>query len=676
MKISNIKLGFRKSKYTHNLSRDCNTTFPFGVVQPILTQYLLPNSTIKVDAKQLVRLAPMPVPSFARVSLRTVTRFVPEIDVVPYADAFYSRMPYRGKVPTTLPLISNAVLVYYLLSISNCIVYSVGTAGKLSPIDVISVEVKQAFTRLFFKSVCSEQFPFSNQVNNSNVSVYRPKPTPLNADYVVYFDTASSPNPRYCACFCFGSQAKNFRNICLGLGYSLDMDDLTPIRFSPLLSFFKAYYDTYGITRFKAFTETHCFKLITDFIDTMDVVDFSKPSSSSVALDVRLKNFFKDLSFCYYSVSQDIVSLHRDKIELGNYPSFSYPVTGAESVDVLSDSLPKLDVGNNNIELQQVSLKALSILSRFVSKNSILGKRLSDYMSLHYGSDVVSSIFKDSNFVDSSVLNCSINDVFSTSDTAQYDSASNTKTGENLGAFAGKGIGYGGLSFHFDASCHGYLITLAAMVPDAGYWQGTSPDLFAVNWDQQPCADFDALGMEVTPRSVFVSHNDISDRSKLPTDDLTDKSFGFVPRFTGFKFAKNTVNGDMSRRGSIDSMSPYYLDHIITSNQINTKSVGDDYQYTLVSSPVPSTSYDWRYVCKYPWLGNFLRLFINDVGPLDKGSFSAVAPVDYQLMCIDDSFICQTAFNVRVSNCLKPISLSFDTYEESTDNASKDVDPS
>ena len=676
MKISNIKLGFRKSKYTHNLSRDCNTTFPFGVVQPILTQYLLPNSTIKVDAKQLVRLAPMPVPSFARVSLRTVTRFVPEIDVVPYADAFYSRMPYRGKVPTTLPLISNAVLVYYLLSISNCIVYSVGTAGKLSPIDVISVEVKQAFTRLFFKNPCSEQFPFNNQVDNSNVSVYRPKPTPQNADYVVYFDTSSSPNPRYCACFCFGSQAKNFRNICLGLGYSLDMDDLSPIRFSPLLSFYKAYYDTYGITRFKAFTETYCFKLITDFIDTMDVLDFSKPSSSSVALDVRLKNFFKDLSLCYYSVSQDIVSLHRDKIELGNYPSFHYPFAGAENVDVSSDSLPKLDVGNNNIELQQVSLKALSILSRFVSKNSILGKRLSDYMSLHYGSDVVSSIFKDSNFVDSSVLNCSINDVFSTSDTAQYDASSNTKTGENLGAFAGKGIGYGGLSFHFDASCHGYLITLAAMVPDSGYWQGTSPDLFAVNWDQQPSADFDALGMEVTPRSVFVSHNDISDRSKLSTDDLSDKSFGFVPRFTGFKFAKNTVNGDMSRRGSIDSMSPYYLDHIITSNQINTKSVGDDFQYTLVSSPVPSTSYDWRYVCKYPWLGNFLRLFINDVGPLDKGSFSAVAPVDYNLMCIDDSFICQTAFNVRVSNCLKPISLSFDTYEESTDNASKAVDPS
>lgn len=680
MKINNIKLGFSKSKYTHNLSRDCNTTFPFGVVQPIFTQYLLPNSTIKVSAKQLVRLAPMPVPSFARVSLRTVTRFVPEIDVVPYADAFYSRMPYRGKVPTTLPLISNAVLVYYLLSISNCIVYSVDGTGKFTPIDVISVELKQAFTRLFFKTACSEQFSFYNQIDDNNVSVYRPKPTPQNSDYVVYFDTAAStPTPRYCACFMFGSQAKNFRNICIGLGYSLDLDDLTPIRFSPLLSFYKAYYDTYGITRFKAFTETNCFNLITNFIDTMDVVDFSKPSSSSVALDVRLKNFFKDLSLCYYSVSQDIVSLHREKVETGSFPALFFPLVGtdniAASIDVSANQYPTFDTSNNPW-LTNVSLKSLSILSRFVSKNSILGKRLSDYMSLHYGSDVVSSIFKDSNFVDSSVLNCSINDVFSTSDTAQYDASTDTKTGENLGAFAGKGIGFGDLSFKYDASCHGYLITLASIVPNAGYWQGTSPDLFAVNWEQQPSADFDALGMEATPRSVFVSHNDISNRSKLKLDDLTDKSFGFVPRFTGFKFAKNTVNGDMSRRGTIDSMSPYYLDHIITSHQINTKAVGDDFHYTLSSSPVPSTSYDWRFVCKYPWLGNFLRLFINDVGPLDKGSYSAVAPVDYNLMCIDDSFLCQIAFKVNVSNCLKPISLSFDTYEENVDNASKNVDPS
>ncbi len=280
--------------------------------------------------------------------------------------------------------------------------------------------------------------------------------------------------------------------------------------------------------------------------------------------------------------------------------------------------------------------------------------------------------------LDSSVLDCNINDVFSTSDTAIYDAATDTKTGENLGAFAGKGLGLGDLSFKYSASCHGYIITLAAIVPDAGYFQGSNTDLFAVTWEQQPSADFDALGFEATPRSAFISHNDISARFCLGIADLTDKSFGFVPRFSGFKFAKNVVNGDMSRRGSIDSLSPYYLDHIISSNVLRDTSGSDGvikchYDY----SAVPSTSYDWRFVTKYPWLGNFLRLFINDVGPLVKGSASR--PYDtstYDYMCLDDPFICQSVFNVRVSNCLKPLSLSFDTYEEQTDNASKDVQPS
>lgn len=88
MKISNISLGFSNKKYSHNLSRDCNTTFPFGVVQPIFTQYMLPDSDIKVSAKQLVRLSPLSVPSFARIYLRTVTRFVPEHDVIRWSDAF------------------------------------------------------------------------------------------------------------------------------------------------------------------------------------------------------------------------------------------------------------------------------------------------------------------------------------------------------------------------------------------------------------------------------------------------------------------------------------------------------------------------------------------------------------------------------------------------------------
>ncbi|WP_308270586.1 hypothetical protein [Prevotella sp.] len=692
MKIPNISLGFSKSKYTHNLSRDCNTTFPFGVVQPIFTQYMLPNSDIRVDAKQLIRLAPMPVPSFARVSLRTVTRFVPEIDVVPYADAFYSKIPYRGKVPASLPTISNVDLVNYLLSISNFTIYSLTKNGSgFTYTEVPSLgnnlsSFQRAIGNLFINAAgSSDPYDFtllpSHMVTSQNSTPYRPAAFPESCDYLLMFSTNASTStvssPTHCICFNFGFKAKNFRNVCVGLGYSLDIDDYTPLRFSPLLSYYKAYYDTYGIKRFKAFTETPCFDIISNWIDTLSKISFVMAFRNKTDWE-KLSSFFSDIADSYYSIDSDFVSLHRQNLvttaPIGNFD----PMDGKDNtVYVPGNAVPSIDLQNEQY-VTDLGLRALSRLSKFVSKNSILGKRLSDYMRLKYGTTVIASIFKDSNFVNSSVLNCNINDVFSTSDTAQYDSATDTRTGENLGAYAGKGLGFGDLSFKYSAPCHGYLITLAAIVPDAGYCQGNSLDLFAVKWEQQPNSDFDALGYEATPRSAFITHNSICNRASLGTDDITNKSFGFMPRFSGFKYSKNVVNGDMSRRGTVDSLSPYYLDHLISSLQVEDTSTADKKSFLILSAAVPSSSYNWRYVCKYPFLGNFNRLFINDVGPLYKGSSAGTVTTDatYSLFCLDDSFICQSSFRVSLSNCLKPLSLSFDTYDDETDNASTKVDPS
>lgn len=682
-----ISLGFSNKKYSHDKSRDCNTTFPFGVVQPILSEYLLPDSDIKVHAKQLVRLSPLVVPSFARVSLNTVTRFVPECEVVPYSDAFYSKSPFHGSIPDSLPFINNPTLLAYLFSISSFCVYKLDPsshlATKLSSWSEVE-KVLPAFYTLFYAGVSStSNFPFTlaqnhyitttSSLTNANKGII-PVPTIDGADYVVvvgqnYF------------CFNFGTAAKNFRNVCKGLGYSLDFDDFTNVRFSPLLSFYKAYYDTYGIKRFKNFTQTPCYSLISQYIDAKVRSSFILAPLPAVNPDSSvytvLKSFFDDLSNCYYSNDGDFVSIHRDKLQnTSSVSSVSY-LNGVGSSSSISNSNSNsyndviLDSTTNASNLSLVGINLLQRLSRFVNKNSILGQRISDYMRLHYGASEVSSLFKDSNFVDSSVLDCQINDVLSTSDT--YDKSSNK--GEILGAFAGKGIGFGDLSFKYHSSQHGYLITLASIVPKSGYFQGNNFDLFALNWEQQPSPDFDAVGMEATSRSAIIDHNSLSNRPVLNSDDLTDKTFGFVPRFSGFKFAKNIVNGDMSRRGSIDYFSPYYLDHIISSNRIMSLVEGGSIKYYFQSSKVPSSSYDWRFVCKYPWLGNFLRIFADETGLLDKGSITNLPYSSYlaDLYCIDDSFMAQIAFDVKVRNFLKPLSLSYDTFEESSDNASKDV---
>ena len=108
--FNTTSLGAKRKSFSHNLSFDNNTTMDFGFMQPLLSQYLEPKSKVKLSAKQLVRLAPMPTPSFARMYVQNYAQFVKMTDVVPYYEALLSRMTFRGSTgtsyrPTSMPFI-------------------------------------------------------------------------------------------------------------------------------------------------------------------------------------------------------------------------------------------------------------------------------------------------------------------------------------------------------------------------------------------------------------------------------------------------------------------------------------------------------------------------------------------------------------------------------------------
>lgn len=136
----------------------------------------------------------------------------------------------------------------------------------------------------------------------------------------------------------------------------------------------------------------------------------------------------------------------------------------------------------------------------------------------------------------------------------------------------------------------------------------------------------------------------------------------------------------MSRRGSIDSLSPYYLDRILTSTVVEDEpspDTGEGYSTTDIVSfrtvSLPVASKQWRYCARYPWLGQYNRIFLMNSGILYKGGST---DTDYDTSeLLDDNFICQSLFDVSVTNSLKPISESYDTYEESTDKGTVDVIP-
>ena len=688
MSFKNVLLGSSAHKsYTHDMSFDNNTTMDFGVLQPLLCQYMEPNARISVDARQLVRLAPMPTPTFARMDLRNYARYVKMTDVVPYHECLLSKLPYYSSngvyTPTQMPYTTNRLLLYYLITSSRYTLYkNTSTDGSSHDFSIIvntlnGADNVQPAIDAFNNSFCFGNFSSrhaarvtSEYCTNDNALIldksYLQDVTPESADEVIFFNSANWQYqvPEYMMCVSFSVSAKILRKQLIGLGYSLSYEDVTPLSIAPMLAYYKAWFDTFGLTRERPFETTSCFRLIKLIEDYK--IDFSHSIYSLDFPDVRdsaLFGFLKELSEVYYSDSNSYIAAHRSSIN--NQRSYeSLALVGTDNTVPSSvGDLPS--VNNFSKGLTQVSLDLLRRLTRYVAKDSAIGARLSDWVKVHYGADVSNSLFEQSNRLQEWRTSVNVDDVMSQSDTAVPGS----NQGEYLGAYAGKGIGYDKSHFEFRAPVHGFVFVMSCIVPKSNIFLGNDPTLYGIDLDTIPRPEFDALGFEVTDGNVFYSDNGVSINSFPAETSWHDKiphNFGFIPRFSGYKVKKNIVNGDMYIGPSKTDLQPYYLDKLIVSRSTHFDYNDKNNRWSYIPSSsltnsegVLGASTSWQQICRYPFMGNYNRIFYN----------SSVSPdLPYWLYPLDDNFIVQTVFDVKLSNWMKPIQNSFDTVDN-TDNS-------
>ena len=692
MSFKNIVLGTSRKSYSHNLSFDNNTTMEFGVLQPLLSQYMLPNSTIKVSSKQLVRLAPMPTPSFARMYLANFASFVKLSDVVPYHESLLSKIPFSSAsktyTPTSMPFTSNNFLQYYLLNNSYYSLYEKVGDNYVIKDDLLDIDENSSSTTY------PARLAFVESVLGTRVNVVKFKPqylestfysdlftdikkiTPYSADYQVFCGTGN----KYLFCFKYKASALRLRKVLRGLGYGLMIQDHSSLSIAPLLAFYKAYYDRFGLVRNLPFETTKCFQMIKAIEDY--TVDFSHtilgPSGSS--LYSLFTGFLSELSECWYTDANSYIAAQRDKLTNG-LPSRSLSTLPQQNGLLTPNFVPKLtdsshessvpflgvpqgsDLGGPSSYLTQLSLDVLKRLTAFVNKDSAIGKRMSNWVRVHYGADVSNSLFEESSRINEWRTNIDIDDVFSTSDTADVGTKDK---GEYLGSYAGKGSGFSKSGFSYKAPVHGFVFVMSCIVPLSNTYQGNDPTLFGIDLDTIPQPEFDALGFEATRRSVFVDDNAVCD-SKA-TDQYTSETFGFVPRYTGFKVKKNVVNGDMSKGYFQTDLLPYFNDRLLYNVGYRASLVADKadtYAVSLENKQVPNASTEFQKLCSYGFMGNYNRLFYNDSdNPIYSVLFSSVA---------SDNFIVQTVFDMRVSNFLKPVQNSYDTIDDDVDNNTTSV---
>lgn len=678
MGFKNIVLGVQRKKYTHNLSFDNNTTMDFGVLQPLLSQYMEPKSNIKVSAKQLVRLAPMPTPSFARMFLRNYATFVKMTDVVPYHECLLSKIPFSTGsstyTPTKMPFTDCRTLTFFLLSMSKYGVWwrsttgntykpvvlsessSIGKAAQLGFLSQFNIKLPQNANSLSYDFL--HNIVAAESVDDMTFS-------PLASDY-----TVSVNNGEYVLCFRFNNTVNSIRKQFIGLGYALNMYDTTELSLAPLLAYYKAYYNLFGLTRDLPFETTNCFALV-KLIEGYSI-DFSKKTILEVASTSSFYGkfiaFLHDLGNLYYTDSNSYIAAQRDNL-VNKTPlrslstlveqngAYSAMGVGAQSTIPTDNIVPFIGDFSNSY-FTQLSLDVLKRLTTFVNKDSVIGKRLSDWVKVHYGAEVSNSLFEDAFRLNQWSTAIDIDDVFSTSDTADVG-ASNK--GDYLGAYAGTGTGFSKSGFSFVAPVHGYCFVLSCIVPLTNCFQGIDPTLLGIDLDTIPQPEFDALGFEATPRNVFISDNDVC---VLPKKSYSD-TFGFVPRYTGFKVKKNVVNGDMSKGFFKTDLLPYFNDRMLYNNILRFSHTSDGNYMSFSADNVPNASTEYQKICRYAFLGNYNRLFYNS-GTLLEGS---VPSGSY----LSDNFIVQTVFDVRVSNWLKPVQNSYDTIDDDVDNNTTSV---
>ena len=683
MSFKNIVLGVQRKKYTHNLSFDNNTTMEFGVLQPLLSQYMEPKSKIKVSAKQLVRLAPMPTPSFARMFLRNYATFVKMTDVVPYHECLLAKLPFSTGsstyTPVKMPFTDCRTLTFFLLSMSKYGVWWRSSSTQvykpviLSEISNIGYAAQTAFLTEFNiklpRNADSLVKDFTSNIVAAS-SVDDMTFSPLASDY-----TVSLNDGEYVLCFQFNTKVNAIRKQFLGLGYALNLYDTTELSLAPLLAYYKAYYNLFGLTRDLPFETTNCFalvKLIEDYS-----IDFSRKTileiASTTSFYGKFIAFLRDLGNLYYTDSNSYIAAQRDNI-VNRTPLRSLSTLEQQNGAYTAQGIPDISEGvtsqvpslmwSGSQTFTQLSLDVLKRLTTFVNKDSAIGKRLSDWVKVHYGAEVSNSLFEDAFRLNSWSTAIDIDDVFSTSDTADVGAKDK---GDYLGSYAGTGTGFSKSGFSFVAPVHGYCFVLSCIVPITNCFQGIDPTLLGIDLDTIPQPEFDALGFEATPRDVFVSDNDVCVK---PTKAY-NATFGFVPRYTGFKVKKNIVNGDMSKGYFKTDLLPYFNDRMFYNNTVKFDPKSDGTLMSFTSDNVPNASTEFQKICRYAFLGNFNRLFYRSgsLFPTTGSAFDSVPSASF----LSDNFIVQTVFDVRVSNWLKPVQNSYDTIDEDVDNNTTSV---
>lgn len=499
------------------------------------------------------------------------------------------------------------------------------------------------------------------------------------ADFVVYKLIQGAGNGLdhdFIAAFAFRMSSFGIRlfKILRGLGWGVDLDAKGETRsILRLMATYHAYWHSFGLEQWQNLESTYCGRLQTLLENTNDT-DVWQDNTQAWGLFYGFIRY--ELGMMWVTEKNDYVSAHLPQPVIGKpnetplhgvidifERTSPYDASPRASIYPGNDSSsqvsgqPSEDLADGHAYTRRIQHGALDsmILMRMYKRtnaNTALGRSIAEKLRTQGLGAYLSRV--RTNYIGDTTLDLRVSSVISQADTFKDASDGVAAQGAVLGERGGRGMGYRDPKDHrplyYKTDCNGYWIGLDCVTCDSGYSQSEDLCLSNIEQEQKYQPDYDGLGLQLDPKSI-VNGSRTQSFGNLVTGDartklsMSSQAIGFAPRYSEYKVGRSNLSGGFALPSMRLRFLGYNMDKLVYPDEFFTSDLSDIennipapaggkrfiHMLGFRASDVPTAGISYRFLGRFPWMGNLRRIFANPgVGEgyahwLQSGNWQALA---------------------------------------------------
>ncbi|UPW41749.1 major capsid protein [Peromfec virus RodF7_17] len=222
--------------------------------------------------------------------------------------------------------------------------------------------------------------------------------------------------------------------------------------------------------------------------------------------------------------------------------------TGGNASRTAIDNSRNLSVDMSHAQSPTIiELRRALKVQEWLEKNARGGYRYIEQIFSHFGVKSSDARLQRAQYLGGGKSPILISDILQTSST---DGTS------PQGNMAGHGLGVSKVnSFKYFAEEHGFIIGIMSILPQASYYQGLSRTLTRRKSEDYFWPEFAHLGeQEIKKQELYFNDSEL---------DENQKTFGYAPRYSEYKYIPNSIHGDFRTNPSLQK---WHLARILPSN--------------------------------------------------------------------------------------------------------------